>query len=126
MSINLNFFSEGVRDFKTLFDPLERAKVQFESVWNSVNMLGVVTDHLDQDRFAILHKRAERAFLGRLNSKTIFKTLQVSQFATLPNSSEVLVIDHLSEFAFPLGGLPDIHDKFTALKKFSYATRMIG
>ena len=90
--MNLNFFSEGVRDFKTLFDPLERAKVQFESVWNSVNMLGVVTDHLDQDRFAILHKRAERAFLGRLNSKTIFKTLQVSQFATLPNSSEVLFL----------------------------------
>ena len=43
-------------------------------------MMGIVSDHLDQDRFTILHKRAERAFLARHNSRTIFKTLQVTKF----------------------------------------------
>ena len=35
----LRFCLAGEKDFKTLFVPLEKAKCQFESVWNSTNLV---------------------------------------------------------------------------------------
>eukprot|EP00095_Tigriopus_kingsejongensis_P011036 maker-scaffold109_size355148-snap-gene-1.29 protein:Tk11036 transcript:maker-scaffold109_size355148-snap-gene-1.29-mRNA-1 annotation:"oligopeptidase a" len=63
-------------DFNTLFDTIEHAKCEFESVWNTVNLLHVTTDILDRDRFTKLHWRAERAFLTRVSSRTIYATLK--------------------------------------------------
>ena len=66
-------------DFDKLFLPLEAARCQFESVWNSVNVLHLTTDSLDDDRFIILHKRAMRAFDTRYSSKSVHKTLKAME-----------------------------------------------
>ena len=67
---------DGVKDFNTLFEPFERVRCQFESVWNSVSLLNLTTDKLDRDRIQILHARAEGAFASRFGSKKIHATLK--------------------------------------------------
>jgi Zn-dependent oligopeptidase len=69
------FFPEGTADFDALFLPLEEAKCQMETVWNTVNLLHIATDALDRDRFTQLHRRAERAFLTRHGSRDIHAAL---------------------------------------------------
>jgi hypothetical protein len=67
----------GVTDFEALFGPLEAAKCQIEAVWSTVNLLHLVTDQLDHDRFVKLHERAELAMMTRHDSKIIHTHLQV-------------------------------------------------
>ncbi len=57
--------TEGVTDFDELFLPLESAKCHLEGVWSAVNLLHIVSDRLDSDRFIQLYKRAERAILTK-------------------------------------------------------------
>jgi Zn-dependent oligopeptidase len=62
-------------DFDDLFAPLEKVKCHFEGVWSTVNLLNMVSDVLDRDRAATLHRRAERAFASIHGSRTIFDAL---------------------------------------------------
>lgn len=68
--------TKGEKDWEKLLVGLEESRVLLESVWNTVNLLNIVTDKLDMDRFTTLSKRAERAFLSRYDSRTIFGFLQ--------------------------------------------------
>jgi len=77
---------EGVRDFKRLLEPLEKAKVQFESVWHCANMLQLVTDSLEKDRFVRLHLRAEKASLARVESRPFYQALKDMKSRQLESS----------------------------------------
>ena len=63
-------------DFDELFVPFETVKTQFESVWNTVNLLHVTTDIMEKNRFSALFARAERAYVLRFTSETIFNHLK--------------------------------------------------
>ena len=67
---------EGICDFRTLFEPFELARCQFESVLNSVNLLNLTSDIIDRDRVAILHSRAVRASASRNDSRPLHTTLK--------------------------------------------------
>lgn len=66
---------DGEQDLSAMLARLEPAKLQLETVWNSVQILHITTDGLDKDRFVTLHRRAERAFLTRLDSRVIYDFL---------------------------------------------------
>ena len=66
----------GEADFDLIFVDMEKAKCHLESVWNSVNVMHVATDMLDRDRYVQLNRRAERALLTRLGSKSIHNALK--------------------------------------------------
>jgi len=67
---------EGVRDLHAILGPLEVARAQYESVWHVANMLQLVTDSLERDRFVRLHIRAEKASLSRVDSKPLYEALR--------------------------------------------------
>ncbi len=75
--------AEGVTDFDELFGPLERARCQFDSTWAIVNLLLLVKDGLDSDRFSKLHERSERASLTKFDSRIIFDHLTVRKQAKI-------------------------------------------
>ena len=77
---------KGIMDFDQLFGPLEASKCQFESVWSSVNLLLLVTDMLESDRFRKLHDRAKRALSTRIGSRVIFDHLTKMRDSHLENS----------------------------------------
>lgn len=95
---------DGVRDFKRLLEPLEKAKVQFESVWHCANMLQLVTDSLEKDRFIRLHLRAEKASLARVDSRPFHQALkdmkakQLEQSNFLSADEERIVDRYLLEY----------------------------
>jgi len=66
---------QGIMDFDELFGPIEAAKCQFEGVWSSVNLLLLVSDILESDRFRKMHDRAKRALSTRIDSRVIFDHL---------------------------------------------------
>jgi len=76
---------KGIMDFDQLFGPLEASKCQFESVWSSVNLLLLVTDMLESDRFRKLHDRAKRALSTRIGSRVIFDHLTKMRDSHLEN-----------------------------------------
>lgn len=67
---------EGIMDFDQLIGPLEKAKCAFEGVWSTVNLLILVTEKLDVDRFSKLHSRSIRSLASRLDSKFIHSHLK--------------------------------------------------
>ena len=74
---------QGVMDFEELFGPLDASKCQYETTWCLVNLMQLVSDQLDSDRFGKLHKRAKRALATRIDSDTIFAHLKKIQEAHL-------------------------------------------
>ena len=46
----------SVKDWSALLLGLEESRVLLESVWNSVNLLNIVSDKLDMDRFTGVSK----------------------------------------------------------------------
>jgi len=66
-----DMIENGETDWTVLRTELEKSGLALESVLSSVNMLNIVTDQLDMDRFTTLLRRAERAFLSRFDSRTI-------------------------------------------------------
>lgn len=64
---------QGIMDFDELLGPMEAQKCQLETVWSMINLMLLVTDKLDKDRFLKLHDRASRALSSRLDSSTIYK-----------------------------------------------------
>ncbi|XP_040575290.1 uncharacterized protein [Lepeophtheirus salmonis] len=67
---------EGEKDFTKIIQALENSRVQFETIWNNVNMLLLTTDLLDRDLFTKLHQRAEKALQQRFDSLDIYNTLK--------------------------------------------------
>ena len=55
--------------------PLESAKLHLENVWNSVNLLNLASDIMESDRYMSLYKRAERSYLSRFSSRSIYNCL---------------------------------------------------
>ena len=55
---------------------MEESRCRLEATWSSVNLMRIVSDDLEADRFLQLHRRAERAFLSRHDSKVIHGALK--------------------------------------------------
>jgi len=96
---------DGVRDLDALLRPLEQARLNFESCWHVANMLQLVTESLDRDRFIRLHLRAEKASLARVDSKSIYlalkeiKAKQVESGGTHLSAEDERLLDrHLMEY----------------------------
>eukprot|EP00088_Acartia_fossae_P028036 TRINITY_DN2880_c0_g1_i2.p1 TRINITY_DN2880_c0_g1~~TRINITY_DN2880_c0_g1_i2.p1 ORF type:complete len:779 (-),score=169.37 TRINITY_DN2880_c0_g1_i2:109-2445(-) len=81
----------GEKDWHTLLSGLETYRVNLENVWNSVNLINITTDKLNSDRFHILSKRADRAFLSRYDSKTIFEFIMSDEVSNVSGEDAVLL-----------------------------------
>jgi len=55
---------------------MENSFLALESGWNTVNLLSLTTDKLEQDRFNQLLRRAERALLTKFGSRTLYDYLK--------------------------------------------------
>jgi len=81
----------GEHDWNKLLVELETSRTILENVWNCVNLIMITTDNLDQDRFIILSKRAERAFLSRYDSRTIFDFISSDSIENVSGEHETLL-----------------------------------
>eukprot|EP00096_Caligus_rogercresseyi_P013940 TRINITY_DN6508_c0_g1_i1.p1 TRINITY_DN6508_c0_g1~~TRINITY_DN6508_c0_g1_i1.p1 ORF type:complete len:740 (+),score=236.52 TRINITY_DN6508_c0_g1_i1:24-2243(+) len=68
--------NDGETDFEKILRALEESRIEFETVWNNVNMLLLTTDLLERDLFSKLHLRAEKALQQRHDSLIIYNTLK--------------------------------------------------
>jgi len=97
----------GAEDWSALLENLEHSRVLLESAWNTVNLLNIVSDKLDIDRFTTLNKRAERAFLSRYDSKTIFEFLSSDKVNNVSGEEKTLLDRFKLEYKHQGFGLPE-------------------
>ncbi|XP_023323332.1 probable cytosolic oligopeptidase A [Eurytemora carolleeae] len=88
----------GEKDWEKLLRGLEESRVELESVWNSVNLINIVTDSLDMDRFTSLNKRAERAFLSRYDSRDIYNLITSEDVKNVEGEEKILLQRYQLEY----------------------------
>jgi oligopeptidase A len=88
----------GEKDWSKLLEELEESRVELESVWNSVNLVNIVTDKLDMDRFTTLNKRAERAFLTRYDSRPIYDLISSDAVSSVQGEDKILLNRYQLEY----------------------------
>jgi len=88
----------GQKDWEALLADLEESRVLLESTWNSVNLISIVSDNLESDRFAVLSKRAERAFLTRYDSRTIYDFINSDKVKNVTGEEKTLLNRYQLEY----------------------------
>ena len=106
--------AQGVMDFDELFKELEAAKCQMEFVWSTVNLMHLVSDKLDGDRFMLLHERAEMAMMTRNDSQVVYDHMLNMKAAHqekpfLKPFQEQMVDRYITEHKMQGYGLPGMH-----------------
>jgi len=67
-----SLIQSGEATWESLMAELERAYLSWEQVFSTIQLLGIVSERLDMDRFTQLSRRAERALLTRYDSQPLY------------------------------------------------------